>query len=116
MDAVFAFVNFIICVFSFIKGVGYIRDSTKTKDAWWQFHAVMIAIATVGIMINIYIISKILKPPVPVAPAAPAVSTGAVGPNPEFASLEQSLNQQAAAAAEQAKLLAQKAASLRAIG
>jgi len=109
MDAVFAFVNFIICVFAFIKGVGYIRDTTKTKDAWWQFHAVMIAISTVGVMINIYIISKILKPP------APAVPAGAVSPNPQFASLEQSLNQQAAAAAEQAKLLAQKAASLRAI-
>ena len=111
MDAVFAFVNFIICVFSFIKGVGYIRDTTKTKDAWWQFHAVMIAIATVGIMINIYIISKILKPPAPVVPVVP-VAPVVPAPTPQVAAPAQTLNMQAAAAAEQAKLLSQKAAGI----
>ena len=93
MDVVIAVVNIAICVFAFSKGAGYIKNKNNQMDWWWQTNAAMVAISAVGIVVNIYIISKAFKPkggydyagPVVPLPAPLQVAAPAPAPLPAIA-------------------------------
>jgi len=94
-------VNIVICAFAFVTGSAYIKQNAEDKDVWWKVNAAMVAIAAVGIILNLYIL---LSPKVHVAP-----------PTGDLHSMEESLYRQAQTAAARAEHLTKGAELLKTI-
>ena len=105
MDVLVAFVNILICVFAFMKGVAYIKNPDNERDWWWQMNAALIAVSALGVVLNFHILSKPFKSsPVPEA-VAPVPGVPKVAPNLQAA--EATLLKKSQIASQAAQLINQ---------
>jgi len=113
MDAFIAIVNVAICIFAFIKGATYIRDGTNPRDNWWNANAAMVAIASIGIILNFHVLIKPSRA-APLGEFLPSVAPSAA-PAGNLPSIEESLYRQSQLAAERANHLVKSAQLLKEI-
>jgi hypothetical protein len=106
MDAIIAVVNVVVCIYAFLRGAAYIKDPMNPNDSWWKFNAAMMAIASIGIILNFQILSR------PFIQKGIPLPTSTV-PDVQLETIEAELNKQARIAAERAAHITQGLALLK---